>query len=119
MRIADDRTKQGIGALPGRMRRKGRPIKASKLDSSGRKQHKREDWSGRNGRHHQCKDEGKRARMRADKTKEQDEQEAEKEERNKEDLKAGFEWNRDSRETEVEDIESIICIEMDRDGFYR
>jgi|WetSurMetagenome_2_1015567.scaffolds.fasta_scaffold1010062_2 hypothetical protein len=35
--------------------------------------------------------------MRADKTKEQNEQEAEKEERNKEDLKAGFEWNRGSR----------------------
>jgi len=36
--------------------------------------------------------------MRADKTKEQNEQGAKKEERNKEDLKAGFEWNRGSRE---------------------
>ena len=39
MRITDDKTKQGIGELPGRMRRKGIPIKASKLDSRGRNQY--------------------------------------------------------------------------------
>jgi len=39
VRITDDKTKQIIGELPGRMRRKGRPIKVSKLDSGGRNQH--------------------------------------------------------------------------------
>jgi len=31
--MTDDKTKQIIGELPGGMRRKGRPIKVSKLDS--------------------------------------------------------------------------------------
>ena len=35
VRITDDKTKQIIGELPGRMRRKGRPIKVSELDSNG------------------------------------------------------------------------------------
>ena len=39
MRITDDKTKQVVGELPGKMRRKGRYIEASTLDSGGRNQH--------------------------------------------------------------------------------
>ena len=49
-------------------------------------------------------------------TRQENEQKGKKRVKNYKELKAGFEWNRGRRETEVEDIDNIICIEMDRDG---